>query len=78
MRTFRIVVETVVLTTAMIMTAVVAFAMGYGIIDIQKVEEEHSRIVITDGEVDQTLWNETLGYVITIDAHDITYISTSK
>lgn len=71
MRTFRTIILTVVVLTAV----VTGLAYNEGIIKIQKVEETHNATVIVDGKVaSSTDWSTLLGYEVSIDVVDGLYV----
>ena len=63
----------------MIITLVAVAGIGYKMIGdnikIERVEQDHNRTVIVDGVVcEDSNWTEVLGYNVTIDIADGTYI----
>ena len=62
-----------------VLTLVTVAGIGYVVlgdnINIERVEESHNKIVIIDGKVSSSEnWNTVLGYRLSIDLKDGTYI----
>ena len=74
MKTFKTVLATVFVTIGLILVLVGKFLFDEGIVSVEQRVQDHSKVVMIDGEVtEETFWNELLGYTVSIDVVDSAY-----
>lgn len=74
MKTFRTIIATMFVTLGIVSVLVGKFLMNEGIVKIEEKSTNHEKIVMIDGQVtERTLWDELMGYTVTIDVVDSAY-----
>lgn len=75
MKTFKTVMVTLMVTVMVAMVGFGYFVIEEGIVKVERVATEHSKIIYVDGELSsEETWDEILGYQINVDLVDGTYI----
>lgn len=74
MKTFRTIIATMFVTLGVVSVLVGKILMNEGIVKIEEKSTNHEKIVMIDGQVtERTLWDELMGYTVTIDVVDSAY-----
>lgn len=75
MKTFRTILATMIITVGIVMGLVGKFLFNEGIVTVEKVSTDHSKVVLIDGEVtEESYWSELMGMKFNIDVVDSAYI----